>query len=92
MELYKNLRSQAMRRGLDVITDLQRVMIFEEGIDMEWLVSYKINPDESFTFEDQIYGKKIESLPEHIEFQSDLIEVFQLISDCLKTHIYYTEP
>lgn len=88
MKLNKTTINFAKKRGLDITTtDIDKdgdnllLCIWEADNDCEWMCSYRINPNGSYTWNGNIYlDKEIkEELPATIKDEKHLREVLAFI-------------
>ena len=87
MIVSKTTTNFAGKRGIELsveqFNDMDVLCIWEADNDCEWLCSYRINGDGSFTWNANIYLKKevMEELPAFIKDEKHLRQVIQFISE-----------
>ncbi|EFR5223068.1 hypothetical protein HYL88_004777 [Salmonella enterica subsp. enterica serovar Infantis] len=73
----------SIETGYNKFEEFETLCIWESDNDCEWLCSYRVNGDGSFTWNANIYLKKeiMEELPALIKDEKHLRQVIQFISE-----------
>ena len=89
MNLSKTTTNFAGKRGIELsverFNDMDVLCIWEADNDCEWLCSYYINDDGSFTWKGNVYlSQEVkEELPATIKDEKHLRQVIQFISESI---------